>query len=103
MVLWDINKGNIDSVAKEIEQQKGQAFSYQCDVSKKEEVHETARKVQLEVGHIDILVNNAGVVTGKKLLDCSDDDISRTMDVNVMAHFWVSLILIVLCPTVFII
>lgn len=36
-----------------------------------------------------ILVNNAGVVTGKALMECSDELIQRTFDVNIMAHFWV--------------
>ena len=34
-------------------------------------------------------MNNAGVVTGKSLLECSDEYIQRTFDVNIMAHFWV--------------
>ena len=34
-------------------------------------------------------MNNAGVVSGKVLLDCSDEQIQRTFDVNVLAHFWV--------------
>ena len=40
---------------------------------------------------VSILVNNAGVVSGKVLLDCSDEQIQRTFDVNVLAHFWVLL------------
>ena len=43
-----------------------------------------------EVGRVDILINNAGVVTGRKVLDCSDALMKKTMDVNASAHFWVS-------------
>jgi NADP-dependent 3-hydroxy acid dehydrogenase YdfG len=42
-----------------------------------------------EVGDVDILVNNAGIVTGKKLWDCPDGLIEKTMAVNCNAHFWV--------------
>lgn len=35
-----------------------------------------------------MLINNAGVVSGKPLLELSDDDIQRTMAVNTMALFW---------------
>jgi all-trans-retinol dehydrogenase (NAD+) len=38
---------------------------------------------------VSILVNNAGVVTGRKFLDITDQMIIRTMDVNIMSHFWV--------------
>eukprot|EP00106_Octopus_bimaculoides_P018027 XP_014785469.1 PREDICTED: retinol dehydrogenase 10-B-like [Octopus bimaculoides] len=44
--------------------------------------------VKNEIGNVDILVNNAGIVTGKNLLDCTDQDIIKTMQVNVLAHFW---------------
>lgn len=47
-------------------------------------------KVKRDVGEVDILVNNAGIVTGKKFLECKDELIQKTMDVNIMAHFWVS-------------
>ena len=42
-----------------------------------------------EVGNVDILVNNAGIVTGKKFLQCPDNMIQKTMEVNTHAHFWV--------------
>jgi all-trans-retinol dehydrogenase (NAD+) len=39
---------------------------------------------------VAVLVNNAGVVSGKRLLDpaLSDADVRRTLDVNLLAHFW---------------
>lgn len=39
---------------------------------------------------VTILINNAGVATGLRLLDTPDKLIIRTMDVNIMSHFWVS-------------
>jgi len=39
---------------------------------------------------VSLLVNNAGIVTGKKLMDCTDENILATFDVNSLAHFWVS-------------
>ena len=47
-------------------------------------------QVKREVGDITILVNNAGIVTGKKFIDAPDSLIEKTMEVNIMAHFWVS-------------
>ena len=43
-----------------------------------------------DVGDVDILVNNAGIVTGKTFLNCPDQLMQKTMDVNTNAHFWVS-------------
>jgi all-trans-retinol dehydrogenase (NAD+) len=51
-------------------------------------VYATAEKVRREVGKMDILVNNAGVVNGKPFLDCSDEELRGTMEVNILSHFW---------------
>jgi len=34
------------------------------------------------------LVNNAGIVTGGDFLDCKDEKIIKTMNVNCISHFW---------------
>jgi all-trans-retinol dehydrogenase (NAD+) len=39
-------------------------------------------------GDVDVLVNNAGVVTGRPLLELSDEHIERTFAVNTLALFW---------------
>ena len=33
------------------------------------------------MGHVTILINNAGIVTGKKLLECPDELMQKTVDV----------------------
>lgn len=55
------------------------------DVSKQDDVAKAAETID-----VDVLVNNAGVVTGKSFLDLSVDDVRRTVDTNVLAHFWVT-------------
>ncbi|XP_077990586.1 epidermal retinol dehydrogenase 2-like [Glandiceps talaboti] len=88
VVLWDINKEGVEETAKQIGQIGGKAHSYVCDVTKREEVYRVAEQVTKDVGNVTILVNNAGVVAGKKLMDCPDDLIDRSMNVNAMAIFW---------------
>ena len=46
-------------------------------------------QVKREVGNVDILINNAGIVTGRRFLDCPDQLMEKTMEVNINAHFWV--------------
>ena len=89
LVLWDLHEGNTARVLDELKAQRGrQAWAYCCDVSDRSQVYQTAARVKQEVGPVHILVNNAGVVTGKPLLDASDQEIERTMGVNTMALFW---------------
>ncbi len=87
-VLWDLDETGLAKVAEEIRSRGGKAVTYRCDVSQRQEVYRVAEQVRNDVGMVDVLVNNAGVVSGKPLLECSDDQIQRTMEVNIIAHFW---------------
>ncbi|KAL4671156.1 hypothetical protein H8959_003865, partial [Pygathrix nigripes] len=44
--------------------------------------------VKKEVGDVSILINNAGIVTGKNFLDCPDELMEKSFDVNFKAHLW---------------
>lgn len=48
-------------------------------------------QVKKEVGDVNILINNAGIVSGKKFIESLDSRMQKTMEVNAMAHFWVTL------------
>lgn len=47
-------------------------------------------QVKKEVGDVTILVNNAGVVYPADLLSTKDEEITKTFEVNILGHFWVS-------------
>lgn len=91
VVVWDLNLKSAEETVKLVKEAGGEAWAYSCDVSRREAVYEAAKKVKAEVGKVDVLVNNAGIVTGKRFLDCPDEMIQKTFEVNAMAHFWVSL------------
>jgi all-trans-retinol dehydrogenase (NAD+) len=88
VVVWDINDANRENIEREVRGRGQTIHTYNCDVSRSEEVYRIADKVREEVGPVDILVNNAGVVSGKPFLECTDDQLRRCMDVNLIAHFW---------------
>jgi all-trans-retinol dehydrogenase (NAD+) len=48
-----------------------------------------AKEVKKKYGGVDILVNNAGVVFGRSLLECRADEVQYTINVNLLAQFWV--------------
>jgi all-trans-retinol dehydrogenase (NAD+) len=47
-----------------------------------------ARETVAAGGPVDVLVNNAGVVSGRPLLELSDEKIEATFAVNVLGLFW---------------
>lgn len=91
LVIWDVNSDGLEAVTKEIKSAGGVVHPYKCNLRDRNEIYNTAKKVKEEVGGVSLLVNNAGIVTGKKLMDCADEDILATFDVNSLAHFWVGL------------
>ncbi|XP_063318094.1 epidermal retinol dehydrogenase 2-like isoform X1 [Pelmatolapia mariae] len=89
LVLWDINQEGMKETARLAKSNGASRVHYYiCDCSDKNEVYRVADQVKREVGDVSILVNNAGIVTGKKFMDAPDSLIEKTMDVNIMAHFW---------------
>ncbi|NWW84717.1 RDHE2 dehydrogenase, partial [Rhynochetos jubatus] len=89
VVLWDINQEGLKETSRLArENGVGRVHSYLCDCSKRQDVYRVADQVKKEVGDVSILVNNAGIVTGKRFLDCPDSLVEKTMEVNIMAHFW---------------
>ncbi|KAJ2721799.1 hypothetical protein GGI07_003733 [Coemansia sp. Benny D115] len=60
---------------------------YACDITDVEAVKKTAVRIREELGDPTMLVNNAGIVVGKLLLDMSDKEVNKVIDVNLTAHF----------------
>lgn len=90
VVLWDNNAASNEQTAQLVRDMGGKAHTYAVDVTNREEVYRCAETVRRDLGRdVSVLVNNAGVVAGKRMLDCPDELIERTMKVNCHALFWV--------------
>lgn len=48
------------------------------------------QQVKKEVGDVTIVVNNAGAIYPADLLSTKDEEITKTFEVNILGHFWVS-------------
>ena len=91
LVIWDINRANIDDTLKELSA-KGNVVGYCIDISDETSVVATTKSVKAEVGEIDIVINCAGIITSNKTFDkCSTADIHRTIDINTVAPMVVAL------------
>jgi all-trans-retinol dehydrogenase (NAD+) len=66
------------------------AVGHCVDLADRASIQAVAAEVLATRGPVDILVNNAGIVTGKPLLECSDEAIERTFQVNTLALFWLT-------------
>jgi NAD(P)-dependent dehydrogenase (short-subunit alcohol dehydrogenase family) len=74
----------------------GRPFEYRhCDVTSSEQVGALALHARERFGRLDVLYNNAGIVLGKPLLETTDEDWARVLDVNLRGAF---LTMRELCP-----
>ncbi|MGA7898557.1 MAG: SDR family oxidoreductase, partial [Nitrososphaeraceae archaeon] len=80
----------IDSVIEEIKKLKNNninAFGMKCDVSKPLEVNQLVQKTIDRFEGVDILVNNAGIAFISKLIDTSEEQWDKTIDINLKGTF----------------
>ncbi len=90
VVVWDVNEILLKKLEEEWKQHNLQTklITMFCDLTNKDQIYKLAKSLLEKIKHIDILVNNAGIVSGKSLLEISDEAIDKTFQVNVLAHFW---------------
>lgn len=88
VTLMDRDEKGLGAVCQEIHSLGGDAEGFVVDLSNRAAVQASCAEILAHRGRVDILINNAGVVSGKPLLECSDEAIERTFQVNALALFW---------------
>ncbi|MGI9342226.1 MAG: SDR family NAD(P)-dependent oxidoreductase [Gammaproteobacteria bacterium] len=82
VVITDIDADALASVAADINAPGGECLEFVADVADAEAICGVASAVLSAWGRIDALVANAGVQIGGSLLDATDDDWDRILDIN---------------------
>lgn len=90
VVAADLSLGSAQRVVDEVTAKGGEAYAIGCNVSSSVSVEAMMNRAVELLGGIDTLVNNAGVGSPGKLLDTTEEDWDRMMDVNVKGTFLVS-------------
>ncbi|KAM8867791.1 retinol dehydrogenase 10-B-like [Synchiropus picturatus] len=90
LVLWDCDTRANETTAQQARELGVQVHAFTVDLTRRESIYQAAERVRSEVGEVTILVNNAGVVAGRRLLDCPDELLERTLLVNCHALFWMT-------------
>ncbi len=88
IVIWDIDYEKAIETCNSI--QSNFISAYKVDISDRNEVYETAKRLQQDIGNITILVNNAATVPAQTFLDFkgSDQNCVKTMEVNALGPMW---------------
>lgn len=76
-----------DKVAADIIAAGGRAITYQCDVSKEDQVQKMFADVIAEFGTVDILINNAGLQKDAPFTEMTLDQWNFVLGVNLTGQF----------------
>jgi 3-oxoacyl-[acyl-carrier protein] reductase len=82
LINYTSNETNARAVQSKIESQGGKADLCQFDVSKSEQVDEKFEWIAKTFGPLNVLVNNAGITIDSLLIRLKDDDLDKTLSVD---------------------
>jgi NAD(P)-dependent dehydrogenase (short-subunit alcohol dehydrogenase family) len=86
-VNYNSDAAGAESTAAEIRALGRRAPTVQADVSSSAQVDAMFERILAEFGRLDILVNNAGIQTWKPLLELTEEEWDRVLDVNLKGCF----------------
>lgn len=90
VVIADIDQDAGVALADELGADKGKALFVSCDVSDRLAVNNLLSETRSTFDRLDVLVNNAGIVAKGDILDLSETDFDRVVDVNLKGAFLVA-------------
>jgi NAD(P)-dependent dehydrogenase (short-subunit alcohol dehydrogenase family) len=90
VIAVDLNETGGKQVAEEISVSGGRAMFVRADVSRLDNCRRVVERAVADFGRIDILFNNAGIIRRATVVDLSEEDWDRVIDVNVKSVFLMS-------------
>lgn len=90
VVVADIDAASAENTALSLERAGGRAFAVELDVADANSATEMAKTVLAKYGRIDILINNAGARSIKGLMQHSQNDWERMIQINLTGPFYCS-------------
>ncbi len=87
-ILADIDREQVKKRAEEISKSTGRkCIPLKVDISKKTDVDNMVSNAVAEFGRVDILVNNAGVLLHRLILDMTEEEWDRVIDIDMKGCF----------------
>jgi len=87
VAISDIDRETAEATAAEINETGGRALAIELDVRSSESVRAMLDAVVAEWGRVDVLVNNAGITIAKPVVEFTEEEWERTLDINLKGVF----------------
>ena len=90
VAVLDIDEKKAAETAAEITAQAGEAFPFQCDVRSAADCHRVVESTIEKWGGIDVLCNCAGIAIRKDVVELSEEEWDRVLDVTLKGTYLLS-------------
>jgi len=87
VAICDLDLQGAEAVAEEIRKIGSEALAYKVDVANAADVAQAVEGVVKQWGRVDILVNNAGITQRRTVLETSEADWDKILNVNLKGTF----------------
>lgn len=88
VIDYIVHPDETKDVIEKVEKAGGKAVGVKADVSKVADLHELVDAAVKNFGRLDAIVNNAGVETRTSVLETTEDDYQKVIDVNLKSAFF---------------
>lgn len=87
VIVCDLDRHLVDAVVKTVTEQGGEASGFVVDVTDRSSIDAMVENVKARYGRIDTLVNNAGIVQDARMVNMTDDQFDKVIDVNLKGTY----------------
>ncbi|MCL1037993.1 SDR family oxidoreductase [Shewanella submarina] len=89
LMISDIHPGRLEAAIEKLKAETGlsQVYGQLCDVSNEEQVQSLISAAESALGGVDVLINNAGLGGQKAVVDMTDTEWSRVLDITLTGTF----------------
>lgn len=88
IVINDLNAESAQKTVEEVKKLGRKSIALPADISKTSEIDRIFEALMDKFGRLDILVNNAGISMYRPILECSEEDYDRHLNIMTKATFW---------------
>lgn len=88
VIDYVVHPEETDDLVARVERAGGRAVGVRADVSRPADLHRMVQTAVDTYGRLDVLVNNAGVETRTSLLETTEEQYQRVLDINLKSAFF---------------